>query len=191
MAGLGYASAAWARNQVWASPVSLWRDAAEKSPNKLRPLLNYAAALRMSGDLEGARRVSLRALAFRPTNSTQAFALGIVYREIGDVESARRMWEAALEANPSNHYVLVALGTLADEAGDTMRARTYMEKALEIEPAFDEAHLKLGMILEESGELEAALVHYETFMRLAPPWRADAVAKVERMAQRLRARGAR
>jgi tetratricopeptide (TPR) repeat protein len=163
--GLACGAATWARNRVWASPVSLWRDAAEKSPNKLRP--------------------------FTPTNSTQAFALGIVYREIGDVESARRMWEAALEANPSSHYALVALGTLADEAGDTVRARAYMEKALEIEPAFDEAHLKLGLILEESGEYERALFHYDTFMRVAPPWRAPAVAQIEQRARRLRAGGAR
>jgi Flp pilus assembly protein TadD len=191
VAAVACAGATWARNRVWASPVALWRDAVEKSPNKLRPLLNYAAALRMSGDLDGARRVSLRALAFPPTNSTQAFALGIIYRENGDVASARRMWEAALEANPSNHYALVALGTLADEAGDRSAARALMERALEIEPAFDEAHLKLGLILEEAGEYDKALFHYETFMRVAPPWRASAAAQIAQRARRLRAGGGR
>jgi tetratricopeptide (TPR) repeat protein len=185
--GLALAAATWARNAVWSSPVSLWRDAAEKSPNKLRPLLNLANALEESGQAEAARRVSIRALGMSPSHPDEGYALGMVYRSIGDIEAARRVWEAALEWNPRHARSLLALGDLAWELADPAGARDHFERAVQSDPSLAVAHLKLAIVLERSGEVERALSHYEAFTRTAPPALAGDAAQVQRMLDQRRA----
>ena len=57
----------FARNLVWQSPVSLWLDAAEKSPAKARVLVNYGVALHGAGRLDAAARQYCRAIALDPS----------------------------------------------------------------------------------------------------------------------------
>jgi hypothetical protein len=57
----------FARNLVWQSPVSLWLDAAEKSPGKARVLVNYGVALHGAGRLDAAARQYCRAIALDPS----------------------------------------------------------------------------------------------------------------------------
>ncbi|MCK5230894.1 MAG: hypothetical protein KAR13_11545, partial [Desulfobulbaceae bacterium] len=42
------------RNHAWRDPVSLWRDCAQKSPYKPRPLINYGIALEKAGSQDEA-----------------------------------------------------------------------------------------------------------------------------------------
>jgi tetratricopeptide (TPR) repeat protein len=184
---LALATATWARNRVWSSAVTLWEDASQKSPNKLRPLLNLANALEESGQRDAALRVSLRGLRMTPSHPDENYALGITYRSIGDLDSARRMWEAGLERDPRHARSLLALGNLAWDLADPLGARDYFQRAVESDPSLAVAHLKLAIVLERTGDLERALPHYEAFTRTAPPSLAADAAQVERMLYERRA----
>jgi cytochrome c-type biogenesis protein CcmH/NrfG len=187
VAALVLASATWMRNEVWSSAVTLWEDAARKSPSKLRPLLNLANALEESGQPDAALQVSLRGLRMTPSHPDESYALGITYRSIGDLDSARRMWEAGLERDPTHARSLLALGNLALDLADPAGARDYFQRAVESDPSLAVAHLKLAIVLERTGDLERALPHYEAFTRTAPPSLAADAAQVERMLNERRA----
>jgi hypothetical protein len=60
------------RNLVWQSPLSLWLDAAEKSPRKARVLLNYGVALHGAGQYDAAARQYCRTLALDPSRTLAA-----------------------------------------------------------------------------------------------------------------------
>jgi hypothetical protein len=56
----------FARNVVWRSPVTLWLDAAEKSPHKVRPHVNLGAAYHKIEQLDAAIAQYCRALDLNP-----------------------------------------------------------------------------------------------------------------------------
>ncbi len=55
-----------ARNEVWQSQRSLWRDAADKSPDKARPWANLASAHLIDGRLDAAVDAYCKAFALAP-----------------------------------------------------------------------------------------------------------------------------
>lgn len=57
-----------ARNQVWATQLSLWREALARSPNKARPHVNYGTALHLQGDVKQALKHYCEALRLEPDN---------------------------------------------------------------------------------------------------------------------------
>lgn len=77
----------FARNLVWQSPVSLWLDAADKSPRKGRVLVNLGVAWHGAGQLDAAARAYCRALARDPTLTLAAENLALVLDQQGAPES--------------------------------------------------------------------------------------------------------
>jgi cytochrome c-type biogenesis protein CcmH/NrfG len=179
--------ATWSRNQLWADPVALWSDAAAKSPGKLRPVLNWAGALRKRGDRQAALQVSLRGLSLPPTDNEEFLALGNVYRQIGDLRSARRLLEESLRLRPDFAHALMALGTVAWDEGNRVEAREHFQRAVEANPLLSGAHLKLAVALHETGEVERAYEEFELFVRYALPSEAAEAAQVARMLREMRA----
>jgi tetratricopeptide (TPR) repeat protein len=174
-------AATWARNQLWADPVELWRDAAAKSPNKARPILNWAGALRERGDRQAALQLAVRALPLEPSDHEEMVAFGYVYRELGDLQGARRCWEASLKLRPLFGPTLVALGNLAWDEGDRGEARRYLELAVQAEPQLATAHLKLAAVLGAMGEEARSYEELELFLRYALPSQAREAALAEQM----------
>jgi len=72
-----------ARARVWKNGESLWGDAARKSPEKFRPVFNYANALRRELELDRAKRAYLWAKKIEPDNIK-------VDRNVFLIEQARR-----------------------------------------------------------------------------------------------------
>ena len=76
----------FARNLVWQSPVSLWLDAAEKSPGKGRVLVNYGVALHGAGQLDAAARQYCRAIALDPELTLAHDNLELALDQMGKLE---------------------------------------------------------------------------------------------------------
>jgi hypothetical protein len=57
-----------ARNQVWATQLSLWGEALERSPRKARVHVNYGTALHLKGDVQQAVQHYCEALRLEPGN---------------------------------------------------------------------------------------------------------------------------
>ena len=127
------------RTQVWNSDEWLWREAVEHAPDKLRPRIHLARALRP----DEAIRVLSDARPLAPDDPTLATELGQTWMRAGDPASALREFGKALALNPRdpNNYnnrgvALAALGQ--DEA-----ARLDFEHALRIDPGLATARSNL------------------------------------------------
>lgn len=57
-----------ARNQVWATQLSLWGEALERSPSKARVHVNYGTALHLKGEVKQAMKHYCEALRLEPDN---------------------------------------------------------------------------------------------------------------------------
>ena len=81
--GVSLVALTFARNLVWQSPVSLWLDAADKSPRKARVLVNLGVAWHGAGQLDAAARQYCRALALDPTLTLAGENLELILEERG------------------------------------------------------------------------------------------------------------
>jgi protein O-mannosyl-transferase len=118
------------RNVVWQSGVSLWEDAARKSPNKDR-VQNTLGMNYLSADmLEEARQAFEKTLAINPKYWTAHFNLGVYYtRKAQEVLSNTRSnsqatqlmdravdsYQRALSLNPGNEMIRSALQNIQME----------------------------------------------------------------------------
>jgi hypothetical protein len=79
-----------ARNEVWATQLSLWREALEQSPDKARVHVNFGTALHLSGDVKQAVKHYCEALRLDPTNRRAESNINVALDDLletdGDVE---------------------------------------------------------------------------------------------------------
>ncbi len=73
------AAATWARNAVWKDEISLWADAAARSPRKPRPHLNLGVASYERGRVDDAIREFQVVLQLQPDLADAHTNLGIAY----------------------------------------------------------------------------------------------------------------
>jgi tetratricopeptide (TPR) repeat protein len=156
------------RNRVWQSEISLWQDAAMKSPAKVRPHQNLALYYGIKGRLEEARRELEKAIAIEPRNFELHNNLGIIYRQQGDLERAIAEYRLVLELEPGDAMARYNLGNiyLAQQRYDDA-LREYGE-CLAIIPQYDELHNNIGIVHMKSGRFEDAFREFKTALRLNP-----------------------
>lgn len=93
-------SATYSRNTVWQNEVSLWKDAALKSPNKSRPFNNVGYALKNAGNFQDAAIYLERAVALDPDYQEALNNLAITYRTIGRRDEALELMRRLLAIDP-------------------------------------------------------------------------------------------
>ncbi len=92
------------RNEIWTDELSIWRDAASKSPDKGRVRYNLGAALARFGEVEEAEREFQRSVALDPEDDMAHAGLGYCAEVRGDLHEAERHYRKALEIDPLNAY---------------------------------------------------------------------------------------
>lgn len=73
----------FARNQIWQSPVSLWRDATDKAPGRVRAWVNLGVAHHLEGNLPAALAAYCRAHALAPDDPIARDNLSIAAEQLG------------------------------------------------------------------------------------------------------------
>ncbi len=162
------AVATFMRNSVWKDEISLWEDAARKSPAKLRPHQNLGTYYSMKGRLEDARRELLIALSIDPGNFEIHNNLGIVYRKLGDLDGAIREYTTALQLMPTDAMARYNLGNIYLGMGRYDEALQQYLQCLKTIPDYDELHNNLGIVYQKTGHFKEAREEYETALRLNP-----------------------
>jgi len=161
-------AATYHRNTVWGSEISLWEDAARKSPRKIRPHQNLGTYYLLEGRLEDARRELSIALTLDPGNTELHNNLGLVYKKRGEYDHAVREFTTVLELNPGDPMAHYNLGNLFLAQGNLPEAIREYRIALERVPDYDEAHHNLGIAYEKNGQPAEAIREFREAVRLNP-----------------------
>lgn len=106
------------RIAIWQSRVSIWADAASKSPGKRRALVNYGLALVIEKKFAQALDVLQQAKDIDgPQNARLYDALGNAYEGLGDKENAEKSLRTALEINPADAFAWKSYGAFLGRSG--------------------------------------------------------------------------
>jgi tetratricopeptide (TPR) repeat protein len=149
------------RTRVFRDNVSLWADAAEKSPGKQRTHHNYGCAL-SGAELHDAALLEFRkTLAMKPDGSVLLGYLltemGISYYKLEQYDNAISTWQEALRREPNSAELFNDLAMAFLKKKRYSDARTYAERALTIDPSMADTLNTLGQIHLAMGDPEAAI----------------------------------
>ena len=162
-----------ARNRIYHDPVSLWRSAAESSPNKKRTHENYGQALSAAGKLDEALKQLNTVLALPDTDQSVPFRdvyreLGVVYYRLGLIDESIAAWTKGLNYAPMDAGLLnnIALSLLREKRLD--EALSYALQAVRSNPYMPDPLNTGGDIYLALGRPAKAAEYFMQFVQLRP-----------------------
>jgi hypothetical protein len=131
-----------ARTWVWMSDERLWREAVRHAPDKVRPKIQLAHAVRAAEALD----LLSQAHELDPHDPDVPAAIGKVLLDERQPDAALTEFTRALALDPGNAVNLNNRGVALAEIGQTEAARLDFERALAIAPDFAEARENLNKL---------------------------------------------
>ena len=159
------------RNPVWKDNLTLWSDAALKSPESAFVHESLAGAFLNRGRLDEAIEHYRLALRDDPTPSARTYnSLGIAYSRKGWKQEAVEAFSRALRIRPDYARAHIGLGIAFFEQGSTDRAIEEFQSAIRIDPYLVDAYHNLGVAYSAKGDLAAAEKAMREASRLDPEY---------------------
>lgn len=165
---LASSAASLRQAHVWASPLSLWTDAAAKSPQSPAAHEGLCHALYGVARFPEALAACDKAITLDPSRVEARINKSLTLIALGDAATAARELETALSMKPNSPEAHTTHGLALMMLKQPAAAMAAYRRALEIDPEFAEAHNDLGVALAREGRLAEALVHFQEAVRLAP-----------------------
>lgn len=173
---LAHAAGVHARNRVWRTEESLWRDVTEKSPRNGRGWMNYGLALMGQGRWAEAEAAYLRALELVPSYSYLHVNLAILRAATGRDAEAERSFRTALALSPGLPAVHRHYASWLHARRRHAEALAQVRLAVAAAPAdLDARHLLLD-VLGTLGHRDELAREAEATLRLDPRDRAAQAA---------------
>jgi Tfp pilus assembly protein PilF len=122
------------RNQVWSDPLTFYRDCAQKSPNKWRPMYNLGTNLGQRGLLEEAKTALEQAVVLRPDDSETHNQLANVFMMQQQTASAEKHYRLAIKHNPKNAEALYNLATILAAQNRYAEQKKVLEQFVQFAP---------------------------------------------------------
>ncbi|MFC1890670.1 tetratricopeptide repeat protein [Thermodesulfobacteriota bacterium] len=155
-----YGTWTFQRNTAWTDDLSLWQDAARKSPRKVRALNNLANIYTQMGKYSRAISKYRRIIDLHPGNAKVHNNLGSAYFKKGRFREAVHEYRIANQLNPNYAEAYQNLGMALRKLGDDDEAMNAYLRAIQLRPEYAEAHYNLGNIYRDKGREEDALAEY-------------------------------
>jgi Flp pilus assembly protein TadD len=124
------------------SDLSLWQEAVDRAPNKLRPKLQLARALPASKALDLLAKARLDA----PYNPDIATETGKILLTEGQPDGALEEFGRALALSPMDARNVNNRGVALQALGQTEAARADFERAIRMDPSLTEARDNLAKL---------------------------------------------
>jgi Tfp pilus assembly protein PilF len=139
------------RNRVWKDGLTLWTDAVQKSPQKIRPRLNVAEAYIQQKSFEKAINEYSLALSYNPRLKEAFSGIGIAYFRMGANYWAKQYFQKALAQDPNFTDAKIGMGMVFYDDGQCEEALTYFGpmygerwESSEIVARMADCHVQLG-----------------------------------------------
>ncbi len=156
------------RNSVWKTELTLWEDAAKKSPNKVRVLNNRAYAYIIEGDLDKAEYYYRELLKRFPEYPYGHNNLGTIYQIKGRLTDAIKEFEIAVKLRPTNPLFRLKLGIAYEKAGQIEKAIREMKMAVKLAPSSSQALTTLASALAKAGRFIESIDMTNRALRIEP-----------------------
>ena len=157
-----------ARNRVWASELTLWGDAVDKSPTMRRARTNFGRALQLDGRHDEALGAYRKSIEIDPQHGDAYNNIATLHHENGNLNEAIRWYHEALRWYPDYDEIYINLGDAHFRKGDIITAAQMFEKALSIDGTKGSTWSNYGLILIEERRFERAAGAYEKAIELSP-----------------------
>jgi protein O-mannosyl-transferase len=158
------------RNEAWQSELTLWSDAATKSPRKPRPLNNLGAALSEAGRPREAAEAFAAAIRANPQHAEAYYNLGRLRLGAQDgLGEAIRLFQTALSLRPDYVDAYANLAGAYVRAGRPDAAVRVIEGAGPGVRASPEAQFNLGVAQALLGNAAGAERQVEVLRQLGSP----------------------
>jgi protein O-mannosyl-transferase len=144
-----------ARNQVWRTEESLWRDVSEKSPGSSRGVMNYATVLLTRGDFKTGLPVLQRAAEINPYDFLPEMNLGVAYGNLGQDKEAAHHFERAVALAPDLWEPHFYYGRWLESKRRLPESQAQLEAAVRLNPLSLQARSLLMQVYEETGNNQA------------------------------------
>lgn len=162
------AGATYARNQVWADEITLWRDVVTKSPKKARVHHSLGHAYLIQGRLDEAVTELRTSIQLDPNFPDAHNSLGVAYGQQGQGEASIQEYQTAIRVKPNYAQAYFNLGVAYGERGQITEAIQEYRAAVQIKPDFPEVHYNLGQAYLAQGLRDDAIAEFRTTLRFDP-----------------------
>lgn len=163
-----YAFAAYARNAVWRTPESLWRDVTIQSPGNARGLTNYALTQMDKGNHALALEYLERARVITPNNSALEASLGVCTGALGRAAEAEQHFRRAIALAPELARPHIYYAQWLNGQDRAAEATAHLDTAIRIVPSDLEARYLLMEISFVNGEWQRAREVLRQTLAIAP-----------------------
>ncbi|MCW1148823.1 tetratricopeptide repeat protein [Flavobacterium lacisediminis] len=119
------------RNEVWSSPLLMWKDVTEKSPKNGRGLMNYGLALMAKGDYQQAETYYKKALVYNPNYTNLYINLGILKDKTGFSDEAEAYFKRAIACNFQNFMAYYYYANFLNLKNRQDEAIVFLKKSLD------------------------------------------------------------
>jgi tetratricopeptide (TPR) repeat protein len=130
------------RNKIFKDDLTLWNDAAKKSPYKMRVHHNLGKAYVASGNIDKAIQegeIALRLMANVDKKENIKFVLNLLggaYFVKGETDVALRMFQRAIEVDPNFATSYFNVGCIHATKKEKEKALEYLKKAIALDPKY-------------------------------------------------------
>lgn len=162
------AAATVQRNPVWKNALSLWGDAAAKSPGSGVANVNYGFALMTAGQTELGQRYVARGVSLAPHLVQRTMRRAVSNAQQGRSADAILAFHNVLVMDPRSAEAHYNLGVLYEERRQNDRAVSEYLAAIALDPTAANAHNNIGILYFTMGQPEQGLRHLEEAVRLGP-----------------------
>jgi len=156
------------RNQLYRSPLLLWRDTVAKRPENERAHDSLGNALLDAGRMGEAIAEYRRAVGLVPADPREHYNLGHALALAGRPAEAIASYEQALRLKPDYAEARNNLGAALADAGRLDEAVAQYQKILGLQPDNAEAHYNLGRAFQQMNRPVEALAQYGAALSLNP-----------------------
>jgi protein O-mannosyl-transferase len=126
------------RMEIWRTERSLWQEAVDRGPGKVRPRIQLARTL--------APAAALETLSAAPQTADVLTETGRVFLDRGQPADALREFGKALALRPGDAHAVNNRGVALLAMGQTAAARKDFERALQIDPKLEDARNNLARV---------------------------------------------
>jgi Flp pilus assembly protein TadD len=157
---------AWKRTSVWTDDLSLWADAASKTPASPLAWNGLGMAYVGRGLDDEAANAFLQALAIDPNYQLALNNIGALYNSTGKIAEARPYLLKVADLFPYDMNGLMNLGANYYLSGELPKAEQLFKEALALNPGSTDARSRLGDVYLRMSKPDLAAAYYKEAIRV-------------------------